>query len=202
MKTKERILQKSLELYNEEGLAKVTLRQIAHALGMSQGNLNYHFRTRAEIVSALYYKLVDHMNREIEKITAEQPILSFLYESALATMKGLYVYRFITRDIYSVLDTDPSLRSHYLELQRIRKHQYVQLFGNMISAGLMREEEFEKEYDRLYERMNILGDNWINAAELFRQDDPKRIEHYHSLLFEVIYPYLTPSGKKQYLELI
>jgi AcrR family transcriptional regulator len=202
MKTKERILIKALELFNNEGLKEVTLRRIAGSLGMSQGNLNYHFKTRAEIISQLYFRLVGEMDREMDKITKEGPILLFLSKSARVSMKILYQYRFITRDLYSVLETDQDLKNHYLQLQKLRHQQYLQVFQHMIKEGLMREEELEGEYDRLYERMNILGDNWINAADFFSTDGASKVAHYHALLFEVIYPYLTEKGKAAYLKLV
>ena len=201
MKTKERILLKALDLFNDQGIREVTLRQIASSLEMSQGNLNYHFRTKAEIVSQLYFQLVDHMDHEMNKITREKPILQFLNESTLVSMNILYQYRFITRDLYHVLGDDETLKTHYLQLQEMRKHQFLMLFQNLIKEGLMRDEELEGELERLHERMNILGDNWINAADFFRKNSESKIAHYHALLFEVIYPYLTKKGKKQYLEL-
>lgn len=202
MKTKERILIKALELFNKHGLKDVTLRQIASSLGMSQGNLNYHFRTKSEIISQLYFRLVEKMDHEMKKINHEKPILSFLFEIAQVSMNILYQYRFITRDLYHVLGSDDALKKHYIQLQQMRKQQYLLLFENLIHEGLMREEELEREFERLYERMNILGDNWINAADFFKTEDASKVAHYQSLLFEVIYPYLTRQGKEQYLALI
>lgn len=202
MKTKERILATALELFNSEGLKEVTLRRIAGEMGISQGNLNYHYKAKADIVSALYYQLVDRMNLEMEKITQEQPILLFLYQSSLISMKTLFEYQFITKDLYTVLATDDQLKEHYLGLQEIRKTQFLLLFQNMITTGLLRNEEFEGEYDRLYKRMNILGDNWINAATLFEDKKPSSVEYYHQLLFEVMYPYLTEKGKEEYHQVV
>lgn len=202
MTTKERILAKSLELFNLHGLKEVTLRRIAKALGMSQGNLNYHFKTKGEIVSALYFELVAKMDAEMQAVAQEQPVMSFLYQSSYATMSGLYAYRFILKDLYKVLQMDTQLRTHYLALQQVREAQYLQLFQAMSEGNLIRPEEFEGEYKRLHERMNILGDNWINAAELFRPGEASAVAHYCDLLFEVIYPYLTEEGKRQYWKLV
>jgi hypothetical protein len=65
----------------------------------------------------------------------------------------------------------------------------------------MREEELSGEFDRLYNCMNILGDNWVNAADFFRKDESCKVAHYHALLFEVIYLQLTEKGKSKYQEL-
>lgn len=202
MKTKDRILKNALELFNCDGVKEVTLRKIAGSMGISQGNLNYHFKTKGDIISALYYRLVDELNIEMEKVVREQPILAFLYESSFLSMKILYAYKFITKDLYSVLNSDNQLKTHFLELQKLRKQQYLLLFQNLMKEDLMRREELKGEYERLYERLNILGDNWINAASLFVQESQSIVEYYHKLLFEVIYPYLTEKGKVQYLDLI
>ena len=49
--------------------------------------------------------------------------------------------------------------------------------------------------------MDILGDNWITAAELYKADEGSAaIKYYQDLTFEMIYPYLTKLGKEQYAE--
>ncbi|MDC6367517.1 MULTISPECIES: TetR/AcrR family transcriptional regulator [Flavobacteriaceae] len=202
MNTKNKILTKALELFNAKGVKEVTLRQIALALGISQGNLNYHFKAKKDIVSTLYFQLVKEMDVEMQKVIQEQPMLSFLRESTLVSMHILHKYRFLLKDLYSVLQSDNELKAHYLELQKMRKEQYLVLFQNMSAQGLIRSEELKGEYDRLYERMNILGDNWLNAAGLFQSGNKSVVTYYHALLFEVIYPYLTPKGKDEYKALI
>lgn len=201
MKTKEKILLKALELFNSQGVKEVTLRQIATELGISQGNLNYHFKLKGDIVSALYFRLVEEMNAEMQNIVAVQPLLKMLFASSLVSMRILYKYQFLMKDLYAVLSADDRLKTHYLELQKERENQFIAMFQNMQKEGILREEELEGEYARLHERMNILGDNWINASLFFKGKNRHVIHHYHRLLFEVIYPYLTPKGKELYTSL-
>lgn len=202
MKTKDRILATALRLFNEYGISDVTLRQIALAMSISQGNLNYHFKLKSDLISALYYQLVHEMDGEMNKLAREQPLLPLLYSSSYISMKTLYKYRFLMMDLYKILSADPALKEHYFELQAIRKQQYIVLFTQMEHQGLLRKEELEGEYERLYTRMNILGDNWINASLFFDGENPSMITYYHTLLFEVIYPYLTLEGKARYKECV
>lgn len=116
MKTKNRILHTALELFNEKGLNEVTLRGIALSTGMSQGNLNYHFRTKSEIVSALYYNLVEEMDEALKKITQNQPVFSLMFESSLVSMNILFKYKFIAQDLSSVLGSNSELKTHYLAI--------------------------------------------------------------------------------------
>ncbi len=52
--TRARILEACRILFNERGPAEVTTAEIALAVGISEGNLHYHFRRKAQIVAALF----------------------------------------------------------------------------------------------------------------------------------------------------
>jgi len=168
---------------------------------MSQGNLNYHFKTRSQILEALYFELVEKMNVQMAEVQ-QFSFLSTLYHSAGTSMQIFFDYRFLLRDIYVLFRENEVIKEHYLELQEVRAQQFKALFQMMIVDGVMRVEELEGEYDRLYERINILGDNWINPLELFRSSSSDHVKYYQDLLFEGIYPYLTAKGKSEYLEIM
>uniref|UniRef100_UPI0005623176 TetR/AcrR family transcriptional regulator n=1 Tax=Photobacterium sanctipauli TaxID=1342794 RepID=UPI0005623176 len=57
MKTKDRILSVSLELFNRDGVAQVSTLIIATEMGISPGNLYYHFRGKEEIIATLVTEL-------------------------------------------------------------------------------------------------------------------------------------------------
>src|SRR6266536_2569583 len=65
MKTRDRILETALRLFNEEGAAKVPTNRIATELEMSPGNLYYHFRQKEQLVDRLLRRLT---NRGIETV--------------------------------------------------------------------------------------------------------------------------------------
>lgn len=195
--TRNKILSAAKKLFNTEGLNNVTLRQIAQELQISQGNLNYHFKLKEDILEALYFNLVAEMDEQISGMNTQYANLKSFYESSKLSMEIMYEYRFILIDFSFIMNANSTVKSHYSGLQKIRLNQFQQLFTELIAGGLMRPPEFENEYPRLYERMNIVGDGWINAYTTFGIE--KSVTYYSDLLFETIYPYLTDTGKKEYV---
>jgi AcrR family transcriptional regulator len=55
--TKERILDVALELFNEQGYDKTSLRQIAERLGVTKAALYYHFERKEDIFLELHLRL-------------------------------------------------------------------------------------------------------------------------------------------------
>lgn len=200
--TKEKIIAKALELFNNDGVKETTLRKIARELGISQGNLTYHYKTKDEIIEKIYFDLAEKMNTEMQKMTVQSSSMQVLYTSSSITMKGLYAYRFLLRDLYKILKESEKLKVHYAQLQQLRTQQTSQIFTALVQEEMVRPPEFEGEYERFYERLNILGDNWINAHELLTDQIADPVKHYVDLLVEMLYPYLTEKGKKAYWEVI
>ena len=52
--TKGLIKTTALSLFNERGVGRVSGNTIAEHCGISKGNIHYHFRTKAEIIQALF----------------------------------------------------------------------------------------------------------------------------------------------------
>ena len=51
--TRERILEAARRLFNQKGYAATTVAEIAASIGISQGNLTYHFPTKRDLVTEL-----------------------------------------------------------------------------------------------------------------------------------------------------
>lgn len=193
--TKTRILETALDLFNEQGLSQVTLRTIAQEMGISQGNLNYHFKKREEIIEALYQELVAKMDENMTRARTGEINLKDFAQGSITMMRCFYEYRFFMLDFVQIMREQVNIRAHYIQLQEIRKMQFLGLFQLLIQAGLMREKEFESEYENLYMRMVILGDFWLSSAMTTQDLSPSLIDKYAPILFEAIYPYLTAKGK-------
>ena len=204
MKTKEKILSAALRLFNDYGLDAVTLRQIASEIGISQGNLNYHFPKKEDIVEALYQQLVAKINVDFSQFEDTNITLEVLLAVGKRTLLALYDYRFIMLDFVRVMKQHPSIQQHFKELNVLRQQQYAQLFQALEQQQLMQPEAFPEQYDYLKIQFSILGDYWIASAEVLRNDLSKeaKIAYYLKILISSLYPNLTRQGKKEFLKLL
>ena len=197
---KTQILSSALTLFNEKGISDTTLRTIAQETGISQGNLNYHYKTKGLLLEALYFQLVEKMDAMVLELGKNVVDFRLIKSTSEKTMEQMYEYRFLLLSFTKVMMENPAIRTHFSLLQQKRNEEFIQIFKLLAKNEFIREEEFEGEFRRLYERMNVFGDYWINDFVVF--GSTKSIAYYTGLFLETLYPYLTPKGKIEYLRVI
>ena len=201
-KTKRQILDTALSLFNEHGLAQVSLRTISDKMGISPGNLTYHFKKREEIVEALYYEFVASVDERFAKVNPTAVDLGLIFELISILTESRLKYRFLMRDFISLVAENPSIKKHYVALIRKRRDQSMLFFDQLIVQKILRPAELENEYENLYERIQILGNFWITSAVMQGDKLTKEtIDRNFEMIVQVIYPYLTAKGQKAWLQL-
>src|SRR6266542_3409730 len=112
MNTRERILAAALRLFNESGTATVSTNHIADALGISPGNLYYHFRNKEQIIRALFEQLFARWDELYTLPGVCPPTLADLQQLVRATFSISWDYRFLYRELIAWLRRLPrALRS-------------------------------------------------------------------------------------------
>ena len=193
LSTKDKILEKSLALFNEQGSDLVTVRHIAHELGISHGNLCYHYANTDIIIEALYQQLVDKLNeltKEMASISENQ--VESLFPLSYRSFEILYQYRFLMLDFVRIMRRIPSIKSHFKALMLIRQEQFKHLIAGMKASNLM--DIPEKNVDTLIEQALLFGDFWISRAEIL-YDGPTedKIAYYHKAFYALFEPYMKNS---------
>ncbi|MDJ0787711.1 MAG: TetR/AcrR family transcriptional regulator [Myxococcota bacterium] len=108
--TRERILEASIALWNERGFAPVTVAEVAARVGISTGNLSYHFPTKRELVLAAWDQAE---KRHLEWVHSWEPetVLEDL-PRWLGGLTGLmWELRYLYRDTAQLVEAAPSLAS-------------------------------------------------------------------------------------------
>ncbi|MCI4669845.1 MAG: TetR/AcrR family transcriptional regulator [Bacteroidia bacterium] len=195
-KTKKNILDSAHELFNQIGVAEVSLRAIAANMDISHGNLRYHFPSKGKILEALHQRILEAAMAENRQLIGEKLSLKNFKQSTLRGFSVLYDYRFFMIDLHKIMKENPGLHKTFLEVEKIREKMYEDLIERSIQEGVMREEEYPGEYKDFILRIRIFSDFWISSAGIY-DPVPKEelVEKYASLLMSMFYPYLTPEGK-------
>jgi AcrR family transcriptional regulator len=202
MKTRDKILFTSLELFNRFGVPNVTLRRIAAEMNISQGNLNYYFKKREDIIEALYYQLLETFNTEKGKLETVEMDLQFVLDSTRAGMEALFRYRFLMIDFNQNMRENPKLHEHFILLEQVRKATYLQSFDIAIAKGILRPPAFPGEYEGLNERIRVFSDYWIASAEVYREPQESTVDKYHQLLTETFFAYFTPRSQQDFIAMM
>lgn len=203
MKTKDKILQMALQQFNERGIEQVSIRSISSALGISAGNLTYHYKNTDKIIYALYLQLVDELGRSIEQVISQSPDIQWLYEATAYNCRMMWKYRFLLIDFVAITRRITDIRDHFRQLVKMRQWQIRQAINEMVELGLFIPEWQEGMYDKYILRMIIMSDAWIPDAQIhFEGQEEEIIPFYSELIVSSIQPYLTPAGQAAYLAVL
>lgn len=200
--TKSKILRQALKLFNARGVSEVSLRTIADELGISVGNLQYHFKKREEIIIALYFHLVEKIDKEIEGKKLSENILESFFHITEAISISFLEYRFFLLEFNLIIRQHEKIKTHYKQLIHNREQQFFIAINALIEQGLMRKEILPREYNNLFKRIQILSDFWISSATIeSKQLSKKVLEEYVQTITQALFPYLTEEGKAHYIKI-
>jgi AcrR family transcriptional regulator len=193
---RERIIEASLELFNERGAASVTTNHIAAHLSISPGNLYYHFRNKEEIIRALFPQIEAAVHSTIPVPPEGGITAADVGRYHLAGIETLWNFRFVFRDLNELLERDPLLAESFRELQRWVIGQFQALFERAIQQGQMRQPDPPEDLARIATNSFILWSNWIRFLTTSRAKlDVDLIDMVDGALqgFLTFAPYLDPD---------
>ena len=115
MKTKERIISKSLELFNKYGVDSVPIHRIAAELNISPGNLTYHYKSKDDIIRAIYPNVVKSLEDAMDQSDGvERPLsVKFVSRFQIGIARALWQNRFFFISLKSILARDSDLEREY-----------------------------------------------------------------------------------------
>jgi len=200
MKTKDKILQTALNLFNEKGYNNVTTRDIATEMKISAGNLHYHFKHSEDLIIHFFTNLkldMDHLLENLKNIQKKD--LSDLYNYTQSSCEILYAYRFIFLNFVDILRKIPAIESQYAQLNIIRKEEFQSIFKDFQEDRIFKENIPNFILESLVTQIFIIGDNWITFNSLtLKLNKEESIKHYSIIFLNLFYPFLTDEQQHLY----
>jgi AcrR family transcriptional regulator len=104
-RTAERILEVTLELFNRHGLPNVSTTLISAELGISPGNLYYHYPAKDELINSLFDRYERALNELLPAAEGVRNVEdAWLFFHMLFEL--IWQYRFLYRDLNDLVSTN------------------------------------------------------------------------------------------------
>ena len=129
MKTKDRILLKSLELFNELGEPNVTTLLISDELEISPGNLYYHFKSKSDILANLFNWYEQEINSLLDVPDTPMDIEDQWFFLHLIFEK-IAKYRFLYQDVVHVLKRHDNIQQRFNRIISKKRKASLKIIKN------------------------------------------------------------------------
>lgn len=137
-RTRERILAVSLELFNGRGEANVTTGMIAGELGISPGNLYYHFRNKDQIIERLFEHFEVRVSIAPPEPDAGAGAIEDLWLYLHLMFEAIWDYRFLYRNLDDIVGRNRRLREHFARIVETKLAAVEGLCRGLAQSGLMK----------------------------------------------------------------
>ena len=201
-RTAQRILETALEMFNRFGEPNVSTTALSAELGISPGNLYYHFPAKDELVNALFERhraALAPLLAAAGEVRDVEDAWFFLH----SLFENLWEHRFIYRNLNDLLSRNRQLESHLQSLIGQMIDSLRHLLDSMRSQGL---NMHTQDVPAMATNMVVLLTYWLSFEYVC---DPRRAlepEHAQAALLRgashvlmLLGPYLD-AGQKAHLD--
>jgi len=135
--TSARIIEASIQLFNEQGVPSVPMHRIAAQVGISPGNLAYHFPAKRGVLLAILPQIESALRNALHPPAGPLNAASAA-AFQIEIFRTLWRYRFFFNGLTFLLVRDEEMRDRYLRFQRTVIEALCELFEALIRARDMR----------------------------------------------------------------
>ena len=143
-KTKTRILKTALELFNNEGEAQVSAVDVASVMGISPGNLYYHYKGKPEIIDALFEDFEEEIRLILSGPITEPLNLTDNWVYLYIIFEEIYDFRFFYRNMSEILKRVPELKSPFSRILSLKEQTAFSMISALEDGGYLTFQEGEK----------------------------------------------------------
>lgn len=192
--TRERILETSLAMFNEQGEPNVTTNHIADELEISPGNLYYHFRNKDDIIEHLFARYEERMDQALVSPDGRLPGLEDIWLQLHLVFECIWEYRFLYRDLVDILSRNRKLRLHFARILRRASENAVEVLRGLARAGIVRASA--DEIEAAANNILLVATFWLNfSAVRGERDEDQAIRLGIVQVMMIIAPFLRDAER-------
>jgi AcrR family transcriptional regulator len=159
-RTRERILELSLRLFNEFGEPNITTTVIAEEMNISPGNLYYHFRNKDDIVNSLFVQFEAEIGRMLAVPADRRPNMEDVWLYLHLSFELIWRYRFFYRDLNDLLSRNRKLELQFKQILAHKTKVAQQHCLGLRADGAL--EASDLEIEALATNMVVVATYWLS----------------------------------------
>lgn len=199
MKTRDRILQASLQLFNECGEPRITTNHIADELDISPGNLYYHFRNKDDIIALLFQQFEKRMETALQVPQRRVPNMEDMWLYLHLVFENIWEYRFLYRDLDNILSRNRKLRSHFRRILERKVNTAAAICQGLAEAGVMT--ATAEEIAALAQNIAVVATYWLNFQSIRTSHSTQDSDSAHLALgvyqvLSLVAPFLNGEARE------
>ena len=188
--TRSKILSTAQRLFNENGYRKVSLRKISDAIGISIGNLTYHFKKRDDILKALLE------NNLVELNTDKAKSLDDLRLHLLQMTKGIQANSFFFSDM-SLQTMDDDLYEYNRNNVKKQMEILLKKVMDLRECGVIKKSVRDEDLRDIIEMEMLSHVTWAVNSGRKNTYTTMDEDSFISLSLRLFRPYLSKEGIRQ-----
>ncbi|MGB1159140.1 MAG: TetR/AcrR family transcriptional regulator [Porticoccaceae bacterium] len=194
MKTREKIVQESLSLFNENTFESSTTNLIAKKSDVLEGSLWYHFNSKNDLVSVHVEQFLQSFNKQ--RVHSENNDPKDLILGLFSIYEVLWDYRYLMRDSFEQFSSDnPKLHKQLMDINAEIDSWAKKTIIHARNLGVLLLQD--DDIDSVVEISLIIGRHWLDYS---MKKYPSKSNLYLrkkgiNLLIKSFYPYLSENSK-------
>ena len=194
MKTKEKIIKESLNLFNENTIEVSTTNLIAKKSDILEGSLWYHFNSKSDIVS-VHLEMFTDLYDEYKKLTTKNNPTIFI-QGLFAIYGIIWDYRYLFRDSFEkIVEKSTDLSDKIIDINSSIDQWVKVSVMHAQNIGIIIVDE--SDIENIVEISLIIGRCWFDFSKKRypNKSNPYLRKKGINLLIKSFYPYLSVDSK-------
>ncbi|KPX44239.1 Transcriptional regulator PhaD [Pseudomonas savastanoi pv. glycinea] len=192
MKTRDRILECALTLFNQQGEPNVSTLEIANEMGISPGNLYYHFHGKEPLILSLFERFQAELAPLLDPPSDARLEAEDYWMFLHLIVERLSHYRFLFQDLSNLAGRLPKLARGIRNLLNSIKKTLASLLARLKSRGQLVSET--QALGQLVEQitMNLLFS--LDYQRILGREGNVRVVVYQIMM--LVTPHLLPTSRQ------
>lgn len=199
MKTKHKIINQAIKSFNAFGIKNITNRDIAKSLGISVGNLDYHYENKEVLLVAIYEQMREDIS-DVYQVKNLDPFIHF-NNLLIALEKLQNKYSFFNLDLLEISRNYKSVDALLKNTLLMRKDQVAYFIKLFKEYQYIKLENNDGMYVRLQHTIRILITFWKAQEEILFNYTLDQNENMSYYIWELLVPHMTEKGLSAYKNL-